>query len=51
MKLSTISTRRLRLVIREKNKIELPDGVDAEELMKVLNNPEMAALLGNGIKG
>ena len=23
----------------------LPDGIDAEALMKVLNNPEMAALL------
>ena len=32
-------------------KIELPDVVDAEALMKVLNNPEMAALLANGIKG
>jgi hypothetical protein len=29
----------------------LPDGVDAEALMKVLNNPEMAALLAKRIKG
>lgn len=29
----------------EKKKIEVPDGIDAEALMKVLNNPEMAALL------
>lgn len=28
-----------------KKKIEVPDGIDAEALMKVLNNPEMAALL------
>lgn len=27
------------------NTIEVPEGVDAELLMKVLNNPEMAALL------
>ena len=35
----------------EKKKIGLPDGVDAEALMKLLNNPEMAALLAKGIKG
>lgn len=29
----------------EENKIAVPDGVDAELLMKVLSNPEMAALL------
>jgi hypothetical protein len=29
----------------------LPDGVDAEALMKVLNNPKMAALLAKEIKG
>ena len=27
------------------NTIEIPDGVDPELLMKVLGNPEMAALL------
>ena len=27
------------------NKIAVPEGVDAELLMKVLGNPEMAALL------
>lgn len=27
--------------------IEVPDGVDAELLMKVLTNPEMAALLNS----
>ena len=35
----------------DKKKIGLPDGVDAEALMKVLNNPEMAALLAKRIKG
>lgn len=29
----------------EGNKIIIPDGVDPELLMKVLGNPEMAALL------
>lgn len=29
----------------ESKKIEVPDGVDAELLMKVLANPEMEALL------
>lgn len=29
----------------------MPDGVDAEALMKVLNNPEMAALLAGLAKG
>lgn len=29
----------------------LPDGIDAEALMKVLNNPEMAALLAGLAKG
>jgi len=29
----------------DSRKIEVPDGVDAELLMKVLVNPEMAALL------
>lgn len=29
----------------EENKITIPDGVDPELLMKVLGNPEMAALL------
>jgi len=29
----------------------LLDVVDAEALMKVLNNPEMPALLAKGIKG
>lgn len=31
----------------ESKKIEVPDGVDAELLMKVLANPEMAALLNS----
>ena len=34
-----------------KKKIEVPDGIDAEALMKVLNNPEMAALLAGLAKG
>lgn len=37
----------------EKTKIEVPEGVDADALLKVLNNPEMAALLtslANGMK-
>ena len=34
-----------------KQKIEVPDGIDAEALMKVLNNPEMAALLAGLAKG
>ena len=29
----------------EENKITIPEGVDPELLMKVLSNPEMAALL------
>ena len=29
----------------EENKITIPEGVDTELLMKVLGNPEMAALL------
>ena len=29
----------------EENKITIPEGVDSELLMKVLANPEMAALL------
>ena len=29
----------------EENKITIPEGVDTELLMKVLSNPEMAALL------
>ena len=29
----------------EENKIVIPEGVDPELLMKVLSNPEMAALL------
>ena len=29
----------------EENKITIPEGVDPELLMKVLGNPEMAALL------
>lgn len=29
----------------EENKIAIPEGVDPELLMKVLGNPEMAALL------
>lgn len=37
--------------IEEKTKIEVPDGVDAEALVKVLNNPEMAALLAGLAKG
>ena len=36
---------------REKKKIELPDGVDEEAQMKLLNNPNMAALLAKRIKG
>ena len=36
---------------REKKKIELSKGVETEVLMKLLDNPEMAALLANGIKG
>ena len=35
----------------EKTKIEVPDGVDAEALVKVLNNPEMAALLAGLVRG
>lgn len=31
----------------ESKKIEVPDGVDAELLMKVLANPEMAALFNS----
>ena len=31
--------------------ITVPDGIDAEALMKVLNNPEMAALLAGLAKG
>lgn len=31
----------------DSKKIEVPDGVDAELLMKVLANPEMAALLNS----
>ena len=34
-----------------KKKIEVPGGIDAEALMKVLNNPEMAALLAGLAKG
>ena len=34
-----------------KKKIEVPDGIDAEALMKVLNNPEMAAMLAGLAKG
>ena len=34
-----------------KKKIEVLDGIDAEALMKVLNNPEMAALLAGLTKG
>ena len=34
-----------------KKKIEVPDGIDSEALMKVLNNPEMAALLAGLAKG
>ena len=29
----------------EENKISIPEGVDPELLMKVLGNPEMAALI------
>ena len=36
---------------REKKKIELPDGVDEETQMKLLDNLEMAALLAKRIKG
>ena len=35
----------------EKKKIELSKGVETEVLMKLLNNPEMAALLAKRIKG
>ena len=35
----------------EKKKIELPEGVEAEVLMKGLSNPKMAALLAKRIKG
>ena len=35
----------------EKTKIEVPDGIDAEALVKVPNNPEMAALLAGLAKG
>jgi hypothetical protein len=31
----------------QKNTINVPEGVDAEMLMKVLGNPEMAALLAS----
>ena len=31
--------------MEEENKITIPEGVDSELLMKVLGNPEMAALL------
>ena len=34
-----------------KKKIEVLDGIDAEALMKVLNNPEMAAMLAGLAKG
>ena len=34
-----------------KKKIKVPDGIDAEALMKVLNNPEMAAMLAGLAKG
>lgn len=32
-------------MVTEENKITIPEGVDPELLMKVLGNPEMAALL------
>ena len=35
----------------EKKKIELPEGLDAEALMKGVSNPKMAALLAKRIKG
>ena len=36
---------RIYMSRKEENKITIPEGVDPELLMKVLSNPEMAALL------